>query len=581
MDQNARQQIIDRLKEANNVLVTVSANPSVDQLAACIGITLLLNKLGKHGTAVFSGQVPSTIEFLKPDATLEKNTDSLRDFIIALDKSKADKLRYKVEDKIVKIFITPYRTSLSDKDLEFSQGDFNVDAVLALGVRERTELDQAITAHGRILHDATVISVNNKNQGELGAINWVDPQASSLSEMLVEVAHGLSQDKMDGQMATAFMTGIVAETARFSNPKTTPRTMALASELMAAGANQQLIASKLESPSPEPSTDKPSTDAPTDKPAESSDGSLQIEHEQKSDNKDASPEDKKPDEPPAKDDGDDVSSLLSGLSNDSGPTLSHSSIGSPRSMAWQPPALGGQLTANSQPEHLQTEPSTDPLSLPTVTGATFSPPPILNRPADLSGKPIQPAVNLPGPDKPNVDTTLSGLEASVSSPHLHQNDTVEPEPPKGEETLEEAREAVDQAIAGQVPTQPLEPIQALGAQPVDLGTPPPPEQPLPTPTPVTPTTPVAPDPPGLEPSPSVPPSPITFPSSLPDPTVPQMPPTPVTPPPPPFGAPPDNNGVNPNIPNSLLPSTPPTDTTGTVDNPTAPPPVPPPMLPPA
>ena len=61
------------------------------QWNACI--LQLLNKLGKHATAVFSGQVPSTIEFLQPEKTLEKNTDSLRDFIIALDKSKADKLR--------------------------------------------------------------------------------------------------------------------------------------------------------------------------------------------------------------------------------------------------------------------------------------------------------------------------------------------------------------------------------------------------------------------------------------------------------------------------------------------------------
>src|SRR5580700_20731 len=77
------QQIVERLKKANNVLVTVSANPSVDQLAACIGLTLLLNKMDKHATAVFSGQVPSTIEFLQPEETLEKTTDSLRDFIIS------------------------------------------------------------------------------------------------------------------------------------------------------------------------------------------------------------------------------------------------------------------------------------------------------------------------------------------------------------------------------------------------------------------------------------------------------------------------------------------------------------------
>src|ERR1700704_602299 len=117
MDAQAKQQVAERVKQATNILVTVSSNPSVDQLAACIGLTLLLNKMDKHATAVFSGAVPSTIEFLQPEKTIETNTDSLRDFIISLDKSKADKLRYKVEDQVVRIFITPYRTSISEKDL--------------------------------------------------------------------------------------------------------------------------------------------------------------------------------------------------------------------------------------------------------------------------------------------------------------------------------------------------------------------------------------------------------------------------------------------------------------------------------
>src|SRR6185437_8896302 len=103
----------------------------------------------------------SAIEFLKPEETIEPTPSSLRDFIIALDKSKADKLRYKVEDKVVRIFITPYKTSITQDDLEFSQGDFNIDVVVALGAHEQQELDSAITAHGRILHDAAVISINN------------------------------------------------------------------------------------------------------------------------------------------------------------------------------------------------------------------------------------------------------------------------------------------------------------------------------------------------------------------------------------------------------------------------------------
>jgi len=246
-----RQEVITKLKEATNVLVTVSNNPTVDQLSTAIGFTLVLNKLKKHGTAVFSGHTPSTIEFLQPEKTLEKNTDSLQDFIIALDKAKADKLRYKIEDKYVKIFITPYRTSIGEKDLEFSQGDFNVDVVLAFGVKKREELDQAITAHGRILHDATVISINKEPGENIGSLNWNVPGASSYSEVMVSVTDlikGEVANPFDQQIATAFLTGIVAETERFSNDKTTPQTMTLASILMKAGANQQLIATKLEEP---------------------------------------------------------------------------------------------------------------------------------------------------------------------------------------------------------------------------------------------------------------------------------------------------------------------------------------------
>ena len=43
----AKQQIVERVKQASKFLVTVNANPSIDQLAACIGLTLMINKMGK------------------------------------------------------------------------------------------------------------------------------------------------------------------------------------------------------------------------------------------------------------------------------------------------------------------------------------------------------------------------------------------------------------------------------------------------------------------------------------------------------------------------------------------------------
>ena len=246
--QSQKQQIIQSIKDVTNILVTVSADPSVDELSAALGLTIFLNKLGKHATAVFSGKVPPAISFLEPDATFEATADSLRDFIIALDKEKADHLRYKVVDDAVKIFITPYRATITEADLEFSQGDYNIELVLALNVESQDHLDKALTAHGKILHDAVVSTVTaGMVRSSLGTVDWHDDKASGVSEMLVDLIDELRTPKvtMDEQIATALLTGVVAATERFSNNLTSSRVMTLAAELMAVGANQQLIATKL------------------------------------------------------------------------------------------------------------------------------------------------------------------------------------------------------------------------------------------------------------------------------------------------------------------------------------------------
>ena len=248
-----RAKIAAKLNESYNILVTVSNNPTVDQLTALLGFTLLMGKMKKHASAVFSGEIPSIIEFLEPEKTIEKNTDSLQDFIIAIDKAKADKLRYKVEDNLVRIFITPYKTSISEHDLNFTLGDLNVDVIVALGVKKQEEIDQAIMAHGKILHDATIIALSNTPEPlTIGNMNWVDTTASSLSEMVTLIANDLgAKDLIDGQIATSWLTGIVSSTKRFANEKTSPTSLSVSAQLLSSGANQKLVADQLE-PKPAP-----------------------------------------------------------------------------------------------------------------------------------------------------------------------------------------------------------------------------------------------------------------------------------------------------------------------------------------
>ncbi|MCA9331353.1 hypothetical protein KC968_00255 [Candidatus Saccharibacteria bacterium] len=443
--ENPKNQLADKLKEANNVLVTVSANPTVDQLSAAIGLTLFLTKLKKHATTVFSGQVPSTIDFLKPEETIETNTDSLRDFIISLDKNKADKIRYKVEDTMVKIFITPYRTSINDTDLVFSQGDFNVDVVVAIGIQKREDIDQAIMAHGRILHDAVVATVNIDSGSDLGTLNWSDQKASSLCEMVVGLTDLLKTNTLDGQMATAFLTGIVAETERFSNEKTTSTTMNASAKLMTAGANQQLVATKLKSAVPEQQAtspqQSPAEDAESETPKDAvmdDDGSLRINHPSSIPETDETQTDAplkpvapaaSPAAPPSNlpepwvpdshvPAGSNIAAeaVSNESTNNTNPSAS-TEVGVPNtpnsqfgtSLVTEPPRFGGQLSAAADDSSNET----NPLNLPSSTET-----PLLNhKPSPAQGAPVAPpATPAPINNGPPEPYTVFEPEAQKTSP---------------------------------------------------------------------------------------------------------------------------------------------------------------------
>lgn len=239
--------IIEKIRSSENILIALSNNPSVDDIAAAIGLTLYLDGIQRHVTAIYSGRITEGLEFLQPEATFENNVDSLQDFIIALSKEKADHLRYKLEGDYVKVFITPYRAKITEDDLTFSNGEYNVDFVIALDVASPDELDGALAEHGRIMHSASTVNITTNAPGKFGDIDWSNPTASSVCEMVTQLILEMQGDDkpLDRDIATALLTGIVAATDRFSNNRTSPDTLGLASKLMEMGADQQLISANI------------------------------------------------------------------------------------------------------------------------------------------------------------------------------------------------------------------------------------------------------------------------------------------------------------------------------------------------
>lgn len=243
--EDAVSKVADKIQHATNILIALSKDPNVDEISAAIALAFVLDQQKKHVTAIYSGQTPNALEFLRPEETFQKDISSLQDFIIALNKSKADHLIYQVEGDYVKILITPYKGQIKKEDLEYSYSDYNVDLVIVFNVNSGSEIDSALSEYGRIMHDAMAINITSSVPGRFADLEWSDPSKSSVCEMVYNLLGELEIDNTPQEVATALLTGILSATERFSNNRTKPTTMAVASKLMEAGADQQLISSNI------------------------------------------------------------------------------------------------------------------------------------------------------------------------------------------------------------------------------------------------------------------------------------------------------------------------------------------------
>ena len=257
--QQIPEKVAEKIQRGANILIALSKDPNLDEISAAIALAIVLDQQKKHVTAIYSGKTPNALEFLKPEETFEKDTSSLQDFIIALNKTKADHLTYKLDGDYVKIYITPYRGQVKKEDLEYSYGDYNVDLVIVFNVNAGTEIDSALSEYGRIMHDASAINITSGLPGRFADLEWSDPEKSSVCEMVYDLLKELEITELSQEVATALLTGILSATERFSNNRTKPTTMAVASKLMEAGADQQLISANILKPETPVSSDTPTT----------------------------------------------------------------------------------------------------------------------------------------------------------------------------------------------------------------------------------------------------------------------------------------------------------------------------------
>lgn len=250
MELSPKQQVIERIKGANKILVTTHKGPDGDAIGSILALLLAFNKMGKTAMAVTEDAAPEVFNYLPGYDKVSHTFAGTRDFVISVDVSsvKADKIMYKVQDGRLNIIISPKNGHFESSMVEFPKGGFNYDLIIVLDSPDLERLGTIYEKNSDVFFETPVINIDHHAGNDFfGQVNLVDLTATSTAEILVSILEALSPDKspFDEDISTCLLTGIITDTGSFQNANTTPKSLTISAQMVAAGAHRDEIIRKV------------------------------------------------------------------------------------------------------------------------------------------------------------------------------------------------------------------------------------------------------------------------------------------------------------------------------------------------
>lgn len=243
------EQIKQLVTDAKHVLITFRKDATGDTIASATGLLLFLQKLDKTVDVVCDGfTLPKQYSFLKQSDAISDTFSHLQKFIITLDveETGVEELSYDLKNQKLRIFVTPKKGFLTRKHVRTAQTDFKYDLIVTLGTQDLDALGEHFTQHGELFFKTPIINVDHDPSNErYGQINHVDLTASSTAEVLFDLMRKLGNEFVDEHIATALLTGMIAQTRSFKADSVKPHSLTTASTLMNMGANREQIVCSL------------------------------------------------------------------------------------------------------------------------------------------------------------------------------------------------------------------------------------------------------------------------------------------------------------------------------------------------
>lgn len=245
MDQSDFQQARQLVDRSKQTLIVLPHQPTTDAVASGLALYLVLEQAKKKVKIVCDEfTLPPHHAFLPKSKIIESALPLLKKFIISLDlsKTKAEQLSYEMKENRLDIFITPKGGMFSGTDISTSAGGYGFDLVVTIDSANLESLGKLYDDNRDFFYTTPILNIDHNPANEFfGQINLVELKATSVSEIVFELIRDWPEKRLDEYIATNLLAGIISKTKSFKTSTVTPKSLSVASHLIASGARRDEI----------------------------------------------------------------------------------------------------------------------------------------------------------------------------------------------------------------------------------------------------------------------------------------------------------------------------------------------------
>lgn len=240
--------MLDKIKELlaknESIGIGVGKNPGVDEMAAALSLYLSLIAVGKKVTvACPTGpivELASLVGINKVKNSFDGEGSGDLTVSFPYKEGEIEKISYTLEEGKLNILVKAGENGLSfnEEGIGYKRGRGAPGLIFVVGTPRLSDLGKVFDPEA--LKDSKVINIDYKpeNQG-FGDIPLIGKNSSSVSELVASFISSIEL-KIDFDIASNLMAGLISATNNFQNPKTSPLAFETAASLMKKGAIREV-----------------------------------------------------------------------------------------------------------------------------------------------------------------------------------------------------------------------------------------------------------------------------------------------------------------------------------------------------